>query len=78
MFEVAVANAADEDLGEGVEIVSRTAEAEGLRLRGVSASDALPGGAAPVETPTLEEAYLAFMMARGRTEAALESEEDAA
>jgi len=78
VFEVAVANAADEDLGEGVEIVSRTAEAQGLRLRGVSASDALPGGAASVETPTLEEAYLAFMMARGRAEAARESEEDAA
>jgi len=78
VFETTVAGAGQEDLGEGIEIVSRTAEADGMKLRGVSASDPLPSGASPVETPTLEEAYLAFMMARGRAGAALASEEDAA
>jgi ABC-type multidrug transport system ATPase subunit len=63
--------------GAEVEIVSRSGEGDASRVRAVAASTALPAGAAPVDDPTLEEAYLAFMMSKGRTEAALESAEDA-
>ena len=51
------------------EIVSRTATAAGIALRGVTANG-LPEGATAVESPTLEEAYLTFMAARGRSEVA--------
>ncbi len=56
------------------EIVSRSTTADGVALRGVSASG-LPSGAEAVASPTLEEAYLAFMAARGRSEAAHQHEE---
>ena len=56
------------------EIVSRSTTADGVALRGVSASG-LPSGAEAVSSPTLEEAYLAFMAARGRSEAAHQHEE---
>ena len=51
------------------EIVSRTATADGVALRGVT-SNGLPEGATAVGSPTLEEAYLTFMAARGRSEVA--------
>jgi ABC-type multidrug transport system ATPase subunit len=76
VFEIRVGADGGSDLGPDVEIVSRNAEGEGLKLRGVTGSGALPEGAKPVETPTLEEAYLAFMMSKGRAPAALESGED--
>ena len=37
----------------------------------------MPDGANPVETATLEEAYLAFMAARGRSDAARQDDEPA-
>ena len=58
------------------EIVSRTATAEGVSLRGVTANG-LPDGATAVESPTLEEAYLTFMAARGRSDAARQDEDEA-
>ena len=41
----------------------------------VSNDGRLPEGARVVDTPTLEEAYLGFMAARGRVEAAIVEEE---
>jgi ABC-2 type transport system ATP-binding protein len=77
VFDLTATQAALDSLGPEVEVVSRTTEEEGaVRLRGVSAA-ALPAGAVPVAAPTLEEAYLAFMMARGRAEAARAADEEA-
>jgi ABC-type multidrug transport system ATPase subunit len=76
VFELTVSGIAEADLGAEVEVVSRSTDGDGTRLRCVTGSGALPQGASPVETPTLEEAYLAFMMARGRADAALASEEE--
>ena len=59
------------------EIVSRAATADGVALRGVTANG-LPEGATAADSPTLEEAYLTFMAARGRSEAARQDEEAAA
>ena len=58
------------------EIVSRSTTADGVALRGVTANG-LPDGANAVESPTLEEAYLTFMAARGRSDAARQDEEAA-
>jgi ABC-type multidrug transport system ATPase subunit len=73
-FEVTVA-VGKEDLGPGIEIVSRTKDGVGIKIRGVAAEGSPPPDAQVVETPTLEEAYLAFMAARGRAGAALAEEE---
>ncbi len=62
-----------EDLGEGIEVISRVREGAAVRVRALATS-ALPPGARPIEEPTLEEGYLAFMAARGRAEAALAEE----
>jgi ABC-type multidrug transport system ATPase subunit len=59
------------ELGAGFEVVSRTQDAEGVKVRGVSGDGPLPSGATVVEQPTLEEGYLAFMASRGRADAAL-------
>lgn len=74
VFEVTVGTDAAERLEQDYEIVSRTVTPSGVTVRGVSA-DGLPDGASPVAKPTLEEGYLAFMAARGRTDAAREGQE---
>jgi ABC-type multidrug transport system ATPase subunit len=68
VFEVLTAH--DAQLDPRYEIVSRTRDGVGMRVRGVSPDRAFPSGAEPVADPTLEEAYLAFMAARGRAEVA--------
>ena len=55
------------------EIVSRSGVGDRILLRGVAANG-LPEGAQVAQTPTLEEAYLAFMAARGRSDAARQEE----
>ena len=75
VFELLIPEGAPSPLAEGIEVVTRTRDAEGTRLRAVAAGSELPSGARAVEDPTLEEAYLAFMAARGRAEAAITEEE---
>lgn len=75
VFEITVAaHGGEETLGEGVEIVSRTADGVGVKIRGVAPEGALPAGATTAAAPTLEEAYLAFMARRGRAHAARREE----
>ncbi|ANM30485.1 hypothetical protein ABI59_14260 [Acidobacteria bacterium Mor1] len=75
VFEVSFPAAAPEELGSGIEIVSRTRNAEGTSIRAVTTNpDKLPGSPVEVDNPTLEEAYLAFMAARGRVDAAISEE----
>jgi ABC-type multidrug transport system ATPase subunit len=75
VFEILAAPQVAEQIAARYEIVSRAKEADGSRFRAVAGDGQLPEGASPVEEPTLEEAYLAFMAARGRAEAALEEED---
>ena len=75
VFELGVPPGGDETRLAGAEIVSRTRDGDGTRIRAVSSDGSLPEGARPVDDPTLEEGYLAFMAARGRAEAVLGEEE---
>ena len=70
VFEVTAAAADAEAIESRHEIVSSSVSAGQVTLRGVAGGEPLPPAAAPVAEPTLEESYIAFMAARGRTEAA--------
>jgi len=74
VFEVITDAAGMERMEAEFEIVSRNPDGNGIALRAVT-RDTVPDGAVPVASPTLEEAYLAFMAARGRSEAARQDEE---
>jgi ABC-type multidrug transport system ATPase subunit len=75
VFEITIPASAEGELSPNVEVVSRVPDGSNIRFRVVS-SDGSPGSdAKPVEDPTLEEGYLAFMAARGRADAALEEAE---
>jgi len=76
VFEVTTGMQEAERIEVDYEVVSRGTSGGQVTLRGVTA-DGMPPGASPVESPTLEEGYLAFMAARGRTEAARQDEETA-
>lgn len=77
VFEMTTSAAEAEAAEVRYEIVSRSASNGQVTLRGVAESDGLPPGARPVEEPTLEESYIAFMAARGRSSAARQDEESA-
>ena len=74
VFQITVGAAGEGRLEAAYEIVSRLRDGESTRVRAVSRDGSLPSGAEVVPDPTLEEAYLAFMAARGRAEAALAEE----
>ena len=76
VFETVLPIDGEARLGPNVEIVSRSREGVGVRIRGVSSGANLPEGASPVSSPTLEEGYLAFMAERGRAEAAQAEESE--
>ena len=77
VFQMEVDSATERRLAETIEFVSRTRTATGSNIRAVSVEGPPVPQAIAVEDPTLEEAYLAFMAARGRADAALvESEEE--
>ena len=77
VFEKVLLVGGEEAMGEGFEIVSRAKEGVGVRVRAVAPDHRVPEGAERIETPTLEEAYLAFMAARGRAGAAAAEGDDA-
>jgi ABC-type multidrug transport system ATPase subunit len=72
VFEVCDATDPEAALAERFEIVSKSRRDGAIAVRAVAADTKLPAGAVPVDDVTLEEAYLAFMAARGRAEAAQE------
>ena len=65
VVELSVNETGEEELIDRLEVVQRRAEGGRTLLRGVLMNGALPG-ARPVDNVTLEEAYLAFMVGRGR------------
>jgi ABC-type multidrug transport system ATPase subunit len=74
VFEKVLPVDGEGSLGKGVEVVSRVREGVGLRVRAVAAPERVPADADRIDAPTLEEAYLAFMAARGRGAAVAEAE----
>jgi ABC-type multidrug transport system ATPase subunit len=74
VFEIRMSHQDEAQMTSSLEIVSREESKEDVRIRAVSSSKSLPAGARPVENPNLEEAYLAFMAARGRTKDAAQEE----
>jgi len=70
VFEVTVPRAEAGAVESQHEIVSSTVSNGRVTLRGVSADGQVPASATLVGEPNLEEGYLAFMAARGRTSAA--------
>lgn len=65
VVEVDLDDSANAEFGEGLEIVQQYTADGGTRLRGVLKNGSLPN-ARVVSNVTLEEAYLAFMVDRGR------------
>jgi len=75
VIEVAVPDAAEAEVAEHLEIVARGSAEDGrVALRGVVKDGRTPHGARTVDDITLEEAYLAFMVERGRHADELEIE----
>jgi ABC-type multidrug transport system ATPase subunit len=68
---------AESELPHGMEKVSRTKDAEGVKVRAVCKAGQVPPGADIIDDATLEEAYLSFMVARDRADAARTDEEGA-
>ncbi|HEX6994905.1 MAG TPA: ATP-binding cassette domain-containing protein [Gammaproteobacteria bacterium] len=66
VVEIAVPEAAEADLAERLEVVARESANGRVSLRGVIKDGHVPDGARAVDDVTLEEAYLAFMVERGR------------
>ncbi len=76
LFELELPAGAEGRIAPGVEIVSRQRDGDLMRVRAVTGTGPAPDGARVVDATTLEEAYLAFMTARGRAEAVLVVEEE--
>ena len=76
VFEIELSAEAADEVEARYEIVSRSATPQGFTLRGISANG-LPEGSQAVESPNLEEAYLAFMASRGRSDVARQEPEAA-
>jgi ABC-type multidrug transport system ATPase subunit len=75
VFEVTVPMADAESIESRHEIVSSSVSDGRVTLRGVTADGQIPTAATTVAEPNLEEGYLAFMAARGRTSAARQDAE---
>jgi ABC-2 type transport system ATP-binding protein len=67
VVEVSVPEAAETELAARMEVVARRSAGGQTVLRGVLREEDAPTDARAVEDVSLEEAYLAFMVGRGRT-----------
>lgn len=74
VVEVEVDQAGEAAVLDGIEVVARSAHSGRVHIRGVLKTEGGLSGSKPVADPTLEEAYLAFMVGRGR-DVVLEGEE---
>ena len=73
VFELTLPISAPQPEGD-FEIVSRATNMNETTYRAVAAPGGVPAGARIASSPTLEEGYLAFMVARGRGEALVSDE----
>lgn len=79
VLEMTVSLEQEAALMEQMEVVARSPVEGGLKIRAVVGdAKAVPPGATAVDDISLEEAYLAFMLGKGRDIAELEMEEAAA
>ncbi len=67
VFEITIPHQDEAQVTANLEIVSREDRENEVTIRAVSSDRNLPPGARLLENPTLEEAYLAFMAARGKS-----------
>jgi ABC-2 type transport system ATP-binding protein len=74
VVEVSVPQGAEAELASRMEIVARRSARAETVLRGVLREGNAPAGARAAEGITLEEAYLAFMVGRGRSVDQLEAD----
>ena len=74
VFEIRVSPKDEAEITADLEVVSREEKGNEVFIRAVTSNGKLPAGAKPVDNPNLEEAYLAFMAARGRVEEASRKE----
>jgi len=75
VHELTIEGTREAELSPDLEIVSRSVHGTEVKLRLVCAEEEAPSGAVPGTNATLEEGYLAFMAARGRTAATAADEE---
>ena len=75
VFQVSVAEAELEGIESSYEVISTTIANGQITLRGIATHDGLPANAEVVQEPSLEESYMAYMAARGRSSAASQDEE---
>jgi ABC-2 type transport system ATP-binding protein len=75
VFEVTAPTVEAEAIESRYEIVSRSTSGLQVTLRGVADGGQLPPSAVAIAEPTLEESYIAFMAARGRTSVARQEAE---
>jgi len=75
VFQLAVNEASLDDIESRYDIVSTTVASSIITLRGITGDNELPENAELVTEPSLEEAYMAFMAARGRSSAARQIDE---
>lgn len=66
VVEVEVEQAGEAGVLDLIEVVARSAHGGRVHIRGVLKGEGAVSGSTPVADPTLEEAYLAFMVGRGR------------
>src|SRR5690606_20420473 len=66
VIEVTLPETAEARVAERLEVVARRAGHGSITLRGVVKEGEAPSGASVIDDVTLEEAYLAFMVGRGR------------
>ena len=76
VVEVTVSETAELELAEKMEVVVRSASNGSVTVRGVVHDNQVPPGARMISDITLEEAYLAFMVDRGRRVDELEMSDD--
>jgi len=75
VHELTIEGAREAELNPDLEIVSRTVHGTDVTLRVVCSADDAPAGSTAGADVSLEEAYLAFMAARGRAAATAVDEE---
>lgn len=75
VFQVSVSEMEFANIENDYEVVSTSVGSGSIVVRGVSHTDQLPDGAEIVQEPSLEESYMAFMAARGRSGVASQAEE---
>ncbi|HJL53467.1 MAG TPA: hypothetical protein QF695_12635, partial [Arenicellales bacterium] len=75
VFQVTVDEIDLEAMEDNYDIVSTSVVLGRITLRGVVGDKGLPANAEVVKEPSLEESYMAFMAARGRSIAASQADE---